>query len=135
MPKLILVPRLCPAHCFTSIKKCYVTPILQFSTRKKPNGSTDFHFHFHFSVKSIPRLHRFYLTSLCDWVRKLAPFCQHTKLKAFTIWSPASSRAFHSFVIFTLACHWLLKVSSILPSGCCDCVGLGFTTLARHYEF
>ena len=34
MPKLILVPRLCPPDCFKPIKKCNVTPILHLSARK-----------------------------------------------------------------------------------------------------
>ena len=38
-------------------------------------------------------------------------------------WSPAFSRALGSFVVSTLSSHWLGKVFSFLPIGCCDYFG------------
>ena len=46
-------------------------------------------------------------------------------------WSPSFSRALGSFVVSTLSSHWLGKVFSFLPIGCCDYFGFGYETLNR----
>ena len=45
------------------------------------------------------------------------------KIRPISTWSPAFSRALGSLV-FALSSHWLLKVFSCLPIGCCDYLGL-----------
>ena len=52
------------------------------------------------------------------------------KLKPITTWSPASSRALGSLVLFTLSSpHWLLKLFFFPLVGRCDSFGFGCTTL------
>ena len=41
------------------------------------------------------------------------------KLKQITTWSPAFSRSLGSSVVFSLSCHWLLWVFSLLICRCC----------------
>ena len=54
------------------------------------------------------------------------------KLKPITTWSPASSRASGSLVLFTLSSpHWLLKLFVFLLVGRCDSFGFGCTTFNR----
>ena len=52
---------------------------------------------------------------LCDWSKNSPP-----KLKPITTWLPAFSRTLGSLVGFTSSSHWLFKVFSSLPIGCCD---------------
>ena len=51
------------------------------------------------------------------------------KLKPITTWLPAFSHTLGSLVGFTSSSHWLFKVFSSLPIGCCD--NFCFTILNR----
>ena len=46
-------------------------------------------------------------------------------------WSPAFSRAFGGFLLFTSSSHWLFVIFFFVLIGCCDYFGFVLTTLDR----
>ena len=64
---------------------------------------------------------------LCDWSKNSPP-----KLKPITTWLPAFSRTLGSLVDFTSSSHWLFKVFSSLPIGCCDNFSVSRYSIERY---